>query len=368
MLAYTRNETMQILRDPIRLTFAFVGSALLMLVCGFGITTDVEHIRYATFDQDQSFESREYLEQFAASTRYFKEERPALSADDALERLKSDEVSLVLEIPPDFGHDLRRGDGPEVLAQVDGAMTFRGETVAQYVKGVTATMLNDPGLPTSAPQKFTADIENRYMYNPTFESVYSIVPSVPALLLLLIPAILMTVAIVREKELGSMINFYVTPTGKLEYLVGKQIPYIVIGIINFIILALMTVTVFQVPIKGNFLMLLLCTVLYVTATTGLGMVTSTFTSSQVAAVFVTAILTITPTIQFSGLLQPVSTLEGSARVVGSLWPATYYMHSSLGTYTKGLGARLMMGDILFLAGCIPVFLAISWLGLRKQER
>jgi len=126
--------------------------------------------------------------------------------------------------------------------------------------------------------------------------------------------------------------------------------------------------VFQVPIKGNFLMLLLCTVLYVTATTGLGMVTSTFTSSQVAAVFVTAILTITPTIQFSGLLQPVSTLEGSARVVGSLWPATYYMHSSLGTYTKGLGARLMMGDILFLAGCIPVFLAISWLGLRKQER
>jgi ribosome-dependent ATPase len=367
-LAYTRNETMQILRDPIRLTFAFVGSAVLMLVCGFGITTDVEKIRYATFDQDQTYESRAYLEQFAGAPRYFREERPARSADEVLERLQSDDVSMVLEIPPNFGRDLRRGSGPEVFAQVDGAMTFRGETVAQYVKGVHSNLLKDPSLPTSAPQVYTVDIQNRYMYNPTFESIYSIVPSVPALLLLLIPAILMTVAIVREKELGSMINFYVTPTGKIEYLVGKQLPYIAIGLINFFILAAMSVIVFGVPVKGNFFMLMLCTALYVTATTGLGMVTSTFTGSQVAAVFVTAILTITPTIQFSGLLQPVSTLEGSARVVGSIWPASYYMHSSLGAYTKGLGAELMWKDILFLAGCIPVFLAISFIGLRKQER
>jgi ribosome-dependent ATPase len=370
MLAYTHNETMQILRDPIRLAFAFVGSAVLMLVCGFGITTDVEHIRYATFDQDQSPESRAYLDQFAGARRYFTPGPPVRSAEDALRRLQSDDVSLVLEIPPNFGRDLLRGSGPEVLAQVDGAMTFRGETVAQYVQGVHARLLTDPasGLPGAAPPKYTADIQNRFMYNPTFESIYSMVPSVPALLLLLIPAILMTVSIVREKELGSMINFYVTPTGRVEYLVGKQIPYIAIGLINFFILAAMTVVVFGVPVKGSFLMLTLCTLLYVTATTGLGMVTSTFTASQVAAVFVTAILTIVPTIQFSGLLQPVSTLEGNARLVGSIWPASYYMHSSLGTYTKGLRPGLMLGDLLFLAGCIPVFLAISFAGLRKQEK
>src|SRR5512138_2732126 len=164
------------------------------------------------------------------------------------------------------------------------------------------------------------------MYNPTFESVYSIVPSIPALLLVLIPAILMAVSIVREKELGSMINFYVTPTGRLEYLVGKQLPYIAIGMINFFILSLMALVVFGVPVKGSYLMLTLCTLLYVMSTTGIGMVTSTFTSSQVAAVFVTAILTIIPTIQFSGLLQPVSTLEGNAGRVGAIWPASYYMH------------------------------------------
>jgi ribosome-dependent ATPase len=370
MLAYTRNETMQILRDPVRLTFAFLGSALLMLVCGFGITTDVEHIRYATFDQDQSSESRSYLEQFASSQRYFTETPPVRSAGEALKRLQSDDVSMVLEIPPNFGRDVRRGAGPEVLAQVDGAMTFRGETVAQYVQGVHNRLLADPatGFATSTAQKYTADIQNRFMYNPTFQSIYSMVPSVPALLLLLIPAILMTVAIVREKELGSMINFYVTPTGRLEYLVGKQLPYIAIGLINFFILALMTVTVFAVPIKGSFLMLTLCTLVFVMATTGIGMVTSTFTSSQVAAVFVTAIMTIVPTIQFSGLLQPVSTLEGTAKLVGSIWPASYYMHSSLGTYTKGLKPGLMMGDLLFLTGSIPVLLAISFMGLKKQEK
>ena len=367
--AYARNETLQILRDPIRLAFAFVGSAMLMLVFGFGITTDVEHIRFAALDLDQSPESRMYLEQFAASPRYFTGTAPALSAADALKRLQSDDVSVVVEIPPMFGRDFRRGSTPEVLAEVDGAMTFRGDTIAQYVRGVHGVTLSDPasGLETKAPPKPTADIEERFMYNATFESVYSIVPSVPALLLL-IPAILMAVSIVREKELGSIINFYVTPTGKLEYLLGKQLPYVAIGMLNFAILTAVAMTVFGVPMKGNFLMLTFCTLLYVTATTAIGMVISTFTSSQVAAVFVTAILTITPTIQFSGLLQPVSTLEGNAGRIGSVWPATYYMHSSLGAYTKGLSPALMLGDILFLGGCIPVLLFVSFLGLRKQEK
>jgi ribosome-dependent ATPase len=370
MLAYTHNETMQILRDPIRLAFAFIGSALLMLVFGFGITTDVERIRYASLDLDHSPESRRYLDQFAAAHPYFARTPPARSAEESLARLQSDDVSVVLEIPPSFGKDFRRGSGPEVLAQVDGAVTFRGDTIEQYVQGVHNTLLRDPatGLQTATPQKYTAGIEERFAYNPTFQSVYSIVPSVPALLLLLIPAILMTVAIVREKELGSMINFYVTPTGRLEYLLGKQLPYIAIGMLNFFILTGLALIVFGVGMKGSFLTLTLCTLLYVMATTGIGMVTSTFTKSQVAAVFVTAILTIVPTIQFSGLLQPVSTLEGSAGFVGSIWPASYYMHSSLGAYTKGLGPRLMMQDVVFLAFCIPILLAISFAGLRKQGK
>ncbi len=369
MFAYCRNEAIQIVRDPVRLAFAFVGSALLMLVFGFGITTDVEHIRWAPFDRDQTAVSRDYLEQFRAAPRYFKTTPPVYSDDDALRRLQSDDVSLVVEMPPNFGRDVRRGASPEVLAEVDGAMPFRGETVAQYVRGVNNTYLQDPGTDIEAqPKKYTAKFQERYMYNPTFESIYAIVPDVPALLLILIPAILMTVSIVREKELGSIINFYVTPTGRIEYLLGKQLPYVAIGMINFLILAALATMVFGVKVKGSFVMLALCTLLYLFVTTAVGMVTSTFTKTQVAAVFITAILTIQPTIQFAGLLQPVSTLEGSARFVGSIWPTSYYMHSSLGAYTKGLSAHLMTKDLVVLAVTFPILLAISIYGLKKQDQ
>lgn len=369
MFAYSANETMQIMRDPVRLAFAFVGSAVLMLVFGFGITTDVEHVRYATFDMDQSEESRAYLEQYSGTPRYFLETRPVSSAEDALRRLQSDDISLVVEIPPSFGRDLRKGLRPEVLAQIDGANTFRGETVSQYVQGVQDNALKDPASELAkGPRKYTATFQDRYMYNPTFESVYAIVPSVPPILLILIPAILMAISVVREKELGSIINFYVTPTGRLEYLLGKQLPYVAIGMLNYFILVAMAIVVFGIPIKGSFLMLTLTTLLYVTTTTGLGLVISTFVSSQVAAVFITAIITLVPTIQFSGLLQPVSTLAGNAKLVGTIWPTSYYMHASKGAFTKGLGADLLMQDITFLAICIPILWTVSTLALRKQEK
>ena len=369
LLAYSANETMQILRDPVRLAFAFIGSALLMLVFGFGISFDVEHVRYASFDLDQTPESRAYLEQFAGAPRYFRRMPPVQSVESALRRMQSDSISLVLEIPPNFGRDLRRASIPEVLAEVDGADTFRGETITQYVQNVQDKMLRDPANELqTAPQKYTANFQDRYMYNPTFESVYAMVPSIPPILLILIPAILMAIAVVREKELGSIINFYVTPTGRLEYLLGKQLPYIVIGMINYFILAAMAVVVFAVPIKGSFLVLTLCTLLYVTATTGVGMVISTFTSSQVAAVFITTVLTLLPTIQFSGFMQPVSTLVGRTKFVGSIWPTTYYMHASKGVFTKGLGFDLLAQDLVVLACAIPILWAISVLALEKQEK
>jgi ribosome-dependent ATPase len=369
LMAYARNEAVQIIRDPVRLTFAFLGSALLMVVCGFGITSDVEHIKVTALDRDQSQDSQTYIEQFRSIPRYFNWQSPTFSDDDVLARLQGDEVATVIEIPSNFSRNLRRGNAPDILAQIDGANPFRAETIRGYVEGVQRALLADPGNRFfQGPSKYTANFQDRYIYNPTFESIYSIAPSVPAILLILIPAVLMTVSIVREKELGSIINFYVTPTGRLEFLLGKQLPYLVIGMINFFILVTLVLIVFGVPIKGSFLFLTVCTLVYIIVTTGIGMATSTFTSTQVAAVFVTAILTIQPSVQYSGMLQPVSTLQGSAGVLGKIWPTTYYMHSSLGAYTKGLGLDLMLPDILYLLCCIPVLLLVSTIGLRKQEK
>ncbi len=368
LLAYTNREAMEILRDPVRLAFAFVGSAIMMFVFGFGITTDVEDIKYASLDLDQTPESRSYLEAFAGS-RYFLQRPPLYTADQMKRRLEANDISLAIEIPPLFGRDLRRGGRPEVSALVDGANPLRAETIKQYVAGVHGTFLRDPSQDIGGNHSGTnsADIQVRFLYNPTFESIYAIVPSVPAIVLVLIPAILMAVSVVREKELGSITNFYVTPTTRLEFLLGKQLPYIVIGMINYAILMLMSVFVFGVPIKGSALTLTLCALLYVTVTTGIGLLISTFTSSQVAAVFITAIVTILPTTQFSGLLQPVSTLEGGARRMGSLWPTTYYMHASVGAFTKGLPARLLAEDAIILACFIPVLMVLAALALRRQE-
>ena len=371
MKAYSRRESLEILRDPVRLAFAFLGSALMMFVFGFGITTDVENIRYGAFDSDQTPESRAYMAAFEGS-RYFQRQNEVKNESEMIRRLRSNNLQVAIEIPDNFGRELNRQGSPEVAATVDGANPSRAETIKQYVQGVHASYLQDLArssarTSTKNPVQTLPEIEVRYQYNPTFESVYAIVPSVPPILLILIPAILMAVSVVREKELGSIINFYVTPTRRLEFLVGKQIPYIVIGMLNYFIVTLMAILVFGVPLKGSFLMLTVCALVYVTTTTAIGLLISTFTSSQVAAVFITAILTILPTTQFSGMLQPVSTLGGSARIMGTIWPTTYFMHASVGAFTKGLGIVPLMGDCLFLMVCVPILLAASVAALPQQE-
>jgi ribosome-dependent ATPase len=368
MLAYSRREAQEIERDAVRLLFAFVGSALMMLAFGFGITTDVENIRFAYLDLDRSPESRAYLSAFEGS-RYFVLHPPIQTPDEMERRLKSHEIEVALEVAPNFGRNIQKGNPGEVTTWVDGAPTNRAESLRQYVVGVHENFLREQGRssPKVLPEQTAFDVETRYVYNPTFESLYAIVPSVPAILLILIPAILMAVSVVREKELGSIINFYVTPTRRIEFLVGKQLPYIVIGLINHVILLLMAVGVFGVPLRGSGWMLTVCALLYITATTSLGMLVATFTSSQVAAVFITAILTILPTTQFSGMLQPVSTLDGGARVFGTIWPTTYYMHASVGAFTKGLGPEGLWIDALALAAFIPVLIGLSVAGLPRQE-
>ena len=368
LLAYSRRETLEILRDPVRLAFAFVGSLVLMLAFGFGITTDVEHIRYAALDQDLTPESRAYLSEFEG-THAFDRQRPLDNHPAEARRLRANDISLALEVPTQFGRNLKRGGGPEVSAVIDGANPFRAETIKQYVTTVNQRFASHGANASPRVRAYghRGSIESRYLYNPSFESVYAIVPSVPPILLVLIPAILMAVSVVREKELGSIVNFFVTPTTRIEFLLGKQLPYIAIGMLNYFILLAMAIVVFQVPLKGSALTLTLCALLYVTATTGIGLLISTFTPSQVAAVFVTAILTILPTTQFSGMLQPVSTLEGRARVIGSLWPTTYYMHASVGAFTKGLGFRLLSGDVLALALFIPVLTVLTAAALKRQE-
>jgi ribosome-dependent ATPase len=361
-------ESKELLRDPIRLTVALLGSVVLMFVLGFGVSMDVENLRFAVLDRDQSPESRAYADNIAGS-RYFIR-RPAIrDAADLERRMSAGELAVAIEIQPNYGRDLRLGRSPEIGVWVDGAMPFRGETARGYITGMHAEYM--VALATEAtgttPELLPTEIAVRYRYNQDFRSIYAMVPAVLPLLLIFIPAILMALGVVREKELGSITNFYVTPTTRLEFLLGKQLPYVAVSMLSFFALVLQAVFLFGVPIKGSLAALTLGTLLYVIATTGFGLLMSTFTRTQIAALFGTAILTMLPTVQFSGLTTPVASLQGPAYWIGQFFPASYYLVLCRGVFTKALDFPDLVEQFAALAAFIPVLTAISAALLAKQE-
>ncbi|MCA0419072.1 MAG: ribosome-associated ATPase/putative transporter RbbA [Proteobacteria bacterium] len=366
--ACTRRETMELLRDPIRLSFSFLGPLLLMLAFGFGISFDVENLKFAAFDQDNSMESRQLVEAFSSS-RYFDEQAPIRSAAELDQRLRSGEIQLAIEIPPSFGRDLMAGRVPELSVWLDGAMPFRAETTRGYVTGLATQYAQGfaaaQAASSHAPSPVT--IETRFRYNQDFKSANAMVPSVIMLMLILIPAIMSAIGIVREKETGSIANFRSTPISRFEFLFGKQLPYIAVAMASFVMLALIALTVFAVPIKGPAWVLVLATLLYVSATTGFGQLISSFTRTQVSAVFATAILSIIPAVNFSGLMVPVASLSGGGRIIGMSLPPAWYQPVSVGVFTKGLGAAELWPNLVMLGFFFLLFLVVAQLALRKQE-
>ena len=368
LFAYTIRESLELLRDPIRLSFALFGTALLMIVFGFGISTDVNNLTFAALDRDRTPESRAYLEELRGS-RYFVEKPELTDYADIDRRLKNADIDASIEIPPNFGVDLKRGRPVWVSVWIDGAMPYRAETIRGYLQSMNQLYLSDLSVKTTQPAAAPpADIEVRFKYNQDFDSVFAMVPSTIAMMLALFPAILMALAVVREKELGSITNLYVTPVTRLEFLLGKQLPYVAVALINFLVMFLMAIFLFNVPLKGSFLALLVGSVIYVFTTTGYGMLISTFCKTQIAALFGTAILTILPAQQFSGMMTPVSSLSGMAQIIGLCFPMSYFRPISVGTFTKGLGFADLGSSILMLMLFVPVLTTISLLLLRKQER
>lgn len=369
MFSYNRREALELWRDPIRLTLALLGSAILMLVMGYGINMDVENLTFAVLDRDQSVASRDYTLNLAGS-RYFSQKPPIKDYADLDKRMQAGEISLAIELPPDFGRDMARGNSVSVGAWIDGAMPTRAETVQGYVRGIHAQWLaaRMQHSSTTATKRGEVSIETRYRYNPDVKSLPAMMPATIPILLLMIPAMLSALSVVREKELGSIINFSVTPVTKLEFLLGKQLPYIVLAFINFLMLTFMAVFVFGVPLKGSFITLALGAFLYVICATALGLVVSSFMRSQIAALFGTALLTLLPAVQFSGMVDPVSSLEGPGAIIGSIYPTTHFLTIVRGTFSKGLGFTDLYASFTPLLLAVPLLIGLGTILLRKQER
>jgi ribosome-dependent ATPase len=215
---------------------------------------------------------------------------------------------------------------------MDGAMPQRAETVQGYVQGMHQSWLIDIARTRFGQDLSTgaATIETRFRYNPDVKSLPAMVPAVIPILLLMIPAMLTALSVVREKELGSIINLYVTPVTRSEFLIGKQLPYIVLAMLNFLLMTLLAVTLFDVPVKGSFMALLLATLIFVGFSTGFGLFASTFTRSQIAAMFFAMIGSMLPAIQFAPHAQPgPRRMKASAEMIGKfIRPDSYITHQS----------------------------------------
>lgn len=362
-------ESKELLRDRVRLWFALLGAVFMMIILGFGISLDVEDLAFATLDQDNTAQSRAYLEAFRGS-RYFAEREPLTDMQDLHARLQRADIKMAIEIPAGFGRDLYAGRHPEVAVWLDGGSPFRAETSRGYVEAVhqeSLQRLQDEGSAALPALAQPARLETRFRYNQDVISVNAIGPGVMALILVFIPSMLMALGVVREKELGSITNFYATPLTRLEFLLGKQIPYLAVSLLNFALLVAINLWLFGVPLKGSGVALAVGGVLYVLATTSFGLLVSTVTKTQIAAILGTMILTTLPTVQFSGLITPRSSLDGGAALMGVLFPAGYFLDIAVGTFTKALSFRDLWPQCLALLGFFFGFTGLSLVLLKKQE-
>ena len=366
--AFARREAVELQHDSVRLAFAVLGPILLMIVFGYGISLDVDHLPFAVLDSDGTAASRDYVDSFRGSY-YFVENSPIPNYSELDRRLRNGQLRLALELPTGFQKDLLRGRQPDVNVFIDAAQPFRAETARGYVESVhnqyQSRLRESKGLP---PPPKPTKIEARALYNQAFKSIYAMVPGDIMLLLILIPSMLTALSVVREKELGSIANFYAAPATRLEFLAGKQLPYVGVALIQFATLVALAIFLFQVPLKGSLGTLVLGGVIYVLASTGFGLLISVFAPTQTAAIFAAAIITILPAVQFSGMFVPVSSLTGGAWFAARIFPSTYFQAISVGTFTKALSFPSLWRNIAALGVLALIYFSTSVTLLKKQEK
>ena len=361
-------EGKELLRDHVRTFFALFGPVILMTAVTWGVSFDVGNLAFAVRDRDQSAESRAIVEYFAGSSQFH--QLPPLAADADIDTaLESSAAKMIIDIPPSFGRDLLRGARPEIGFYLDGAESFNASNLTGYIASILGDYARDQAhahgirLPPDAAQ-----LVPRFRYNPDFKSILAIAPGVLMLALSLFPAMMAAVGVVREREIGSIANFYASPASRLQFLLGKQLPYLAAAMLSFLILYLMMRYWFGVPLNGSAAALLSGTLLMCATTTATGLLVSCFTRSQVAAIFITAVGTVMPAMSFSGFLVPVSSLQGGAYIMGKILPSAWYANLTTGTFVKGLGYPDLVREHFILGGYYLIILTLAVLNLKKQER
>jgi len=291
------------------------------------------------------------------------------SQESATQALAKGLVQMVVEIPPGFGRDAAAGHKPEIAVYIDGSKPFVASNVRAYAAGVVAryveTLSRESGMPA---QPRAVSVEPRLSYSQDFRSMVAIVPGFIMVSLTLFPTMMTALGIVREKDVGTITNLYSSPGGRSEFLIGKQIPHVCLSMVAYFILIAVAVFIAGISIKGSFLAMTLGAFLFIFAVTAFGLLVSALATSQVAAIFGTAIICLIIAMNFSGLLYPVSTLTGARYWIAVGTPTSWFQQIALGCFTKGLGFLDFQRFYLALAGFAGLYFFAARAFLRKQEK
>ena len=371
-------EWREILRDRLFLSLAFVVPISMMLVFGYGIKMDVENIPFAILDQDRSAMSRDYLHQFIDS-RYFDYQGDVENEDEIDNLIAGSKIRFAIIVPPKFQETLLSGRPIAVQSLIDGTFPFRTSTSKGYVAAInnafntqllTAYISQKMGVTAEQAAAFMSPIkiQLRYLYNQELRSIWSIAPAMMMFILLMTPPFLTALGVVREKESGSIYNIYSSTVTRGEFLIGKLFPYVVISCMNVVILWLIAIFAFGAPFKGDPVFFFIASVIYVTCTTGIGLLVSLFSKTQVSAMMMTVVVTIVPAVLYSGLLVPIASMDAASQFEAHLFPAMYYTDIVLGSFLKGIGIEQLWTRVAALLLYTIILWVVSYNLFHKRVK
>lgn len=365
-------------RDRLFLSLAFLLPNLWMVVFGYGLVLDVENIPFAILDRDRTTLSRDYLYRFVDS-RYFTYRGALEHEQEADELLKQGTVRAVFVIPEKFEERLLAGKPASVQILIDGTFPVRTDITKGYVIAINRAfgqdlvvdyLMRTRGLARQQARAFIqpVNLEVRYLYNQEVKSIWGLGPGLVMFSLIFSTPMLTALGVVREKERGSILNIYSSTVTRLEFLVGKLFPFVVISLLNAMILWGLTAFLFQVPFKGDLVFFTVASLVFVLCCTAMGFLVSLVVHTQMAALIITIVLTTVPTFLFSGFITPVSSLSPGAQMQAHAFPAMYFTDIVRGAFLKGLGFEGLGNKLMILTLYTLVLLVLGYYWFRKRPK
>ena len=370
VLAVVWKEVREIRRDPVTIAIAVVLPLLMLYLFGSALSLDVRNASLAVYDQDRSAASRALIERFPHSG-YFRRTHDIHTEYEIADLLDRGRARLVLIVPPGFAQKLVRGETADVQALADGSFS----ATAMVILGYAEAIVQDYALDV-ARKRLTAHgagemlapvrVESRVWFNAPLESRNYIVPGLFGVILMAFPPLLTALAVVREKEAGSVQQIFVSPIRPYEFIAGKTIPYAVIAFIEMIMILAAGLWWFYIPFLGSFPLFLAATAIYVLCTVGLGLLISSVTRSQLVAMLLSLLATLMPSFLFSGFLFPIYTMPMILQLYTYLFPARYFVEISRGILMKDVGIEVLWPQFVALLLYTGIVFAMTTQLFRKK--